>query len=90
MTFEIDKTEYIAIVAGIDSLPPANKGEVIAPAFVELAQKTAMEHLPIDFLICFRRTEPSTNFSLKTAPYKNNSPNGNLTLSSFGICICSL
>ena len=44
MTFEIDKTEYIAIVAGIDSLPPANKGEVIAPAFVELAQKTAMEH----------------------------------------------
>ena len=39
MTFDIDKTEYIAIVAGIDSLSPANKGEVIAPAFVELDKR---------------------------------------------------
>ena len=44
MTFDINKTEYIAILAGIDCLPPVKEGEVIAPAFVELAQKTAIEH----------------------------------------------
>lgn len=44
MTFDINKKEYIAILAGTDCLPPDNKGEVIAPAFVELAQKTAIEH----------------------------------------------
>ena len=57
MTFDIDKTEYIAIVAGIDSLPPANKGEVIAPAFVELAQKTAIEHFTHRFPTLFQENQ---------------------------------
>ena len=57
MTFDIDKTEYIAIVAGIDSLPPANKGEVIAPAFVELAQNTAINHFANRFPTLFQENQ---------------------------------
>ena len=44
MTFDIDETEYIATVTGIDCLPPVNESKIIASEHVELAQKTAIEH----------------------------------------------
>ena len=67
MTFDIDKTEYIAIVAGIDSLPPANKGEVIAPAFVELAQKTAIEHFTHRFPDLFQENRAKYKLFLENS-----------------------
>ena len=67
MTFDIDKTEYIAIVAGIDSLPPANKGEVIAPVFVELAQKTAIEHFTHRFPDLFQENRAKYKLFLENS-----------------------
>ena len=67
MTFDIDKTEYIAIVAGIDSLPPANKGEVIAPAFVELAQKTAIKHFTHRFPDLFQENRAKYKLFLENS-----------------------
>ena len=67
MTFDIDKTEYITIVAGIDSLPPANKGEVIAPAFVELAQKTAIEHFTHRFPDLFQENRAKYKLFLENS-----------------------
>ena len=67
MTFDIDKTEYIAIVAGIDSLPLANKGEVIAPAFVELAQKTAIEHFTHRFPDLFQENRAKYKLFLENS-----------------------
>ena len=67
MTFDIDKTEYIAIVAGIDSLPPANMGEVIAPAFVELAQKTAIEHFTHRFPDLFQENRAKYKLFLENS-----------------------
>lgn len=67
MTFDIDKMEYIAIVAGIDSLPLANKGEVIAPAFVELAQKTAIEHFTHRFPDLFQENRAKYKLFLENS-----------------------
>lgn len=57
MEFDIDKTEYIAILAEIDCLPPVKEGEVIAPAFVELAQKTVIEHFAHRFPDLFQENQ---------------------------------
>ncbi len=67
MTFDIDKTEYIAIVAGIDSLSPANKGEVIAPVFVELAQKTAIEYFTHRFPDLFQENRAKYKLFLENS-----------------------
>ena len=63
MTLDINKTEYIAILAGIDCLPQVKEGEVIAPAFVELAQKTAIEHFTHRFPDLFR-VSPKTQLQV--------------------------
>ena len=47
MTFEINKTEYIAVIAGMDCLPRINEGEIIDPSYIELAQKKATDHFQI-------------------------------------------
>ena len=44
MTFEINKTEYIAVIAGMDCLPRINEDEIIDPSYIELAQKAATDH----------------------------------------------
>lgn len=57
MTFDIQKTEYIAILAGIDCLPSANEDDVITPEFVELAQITAIEHFTHRFPDLFQENQ---------------------------------
>lgn len=67
MEFDIDKTEYIAILAGIDCLPPVKEGEVVAPAFVELAQKTAIEHFAHRFPDLFQENQDKYNLFLENS-----------------------
>ena len=67
MTFDINKTEYIAILAGIDCLPPVKEGEVIAPAFVELAQKTAIEHFTHRFPDLFQENQDQYKLFLENS-----------------------
>ena len=67
MTFDINKTEYIAILAGIDCLPPVKEGEVIAPAFVELAQKTAIEHFTHRFPDLFQENQDKYKLFLENS-----------------------
>lgn len=67
MEFDIDKTEYIAILAGIDCLPPVKEGEVIAPAFVELAQKTAIEHFAHRFPDLFQENQDKYKLFLENS-----------------------
>ena len=67
MTFDINKTEYIAILAGIDCLPPVKEGEVIAPAFVELAQKTAIEHFTHRFPDLFQNNQDKYKLFLENS-----------------------
>ena len=54
MTFEINKTEYIAVIAGMDCLPPVNEDEIIDPSYIELAQKTAIDHFANRFHKLFK------------------------------------
>lgn len=54
MTFEINKTEYIAVIAGMDCLPPVNEDEIIDPSYIELAQKTATDHFANRFSKLFK------------------------------------
>ena len=67
MTFDINKTEYIAILAGIDCLPPVKEDEVIAPAFVELAQKTAIEHFTHRFPDLFQENRAKYKLFLENS-----------------------
>lgn len=67
MTFDINKTEYIAILSGIDCLPPVKEGEVIAPAFVELAQKTAIEHFTHRFPDLFQENRAKYKLFLENS-----------------------
>lgn len=67
MTFDINKTEYIAILSGIDCLPPVKEGEVIAPAFVELAQKTAIEHFTHRFPDLFQENQAKYKLFLENS-----------------------
>lgn len=67
MTFDINKTEYIAFLAGIDCLPPVKEGEVIAPAFVELAQKTAIEHFAHRFPDLFQENQDKYKLFLENS-----------------------
>lgn len=67
MEFDIDKTEYIAFLAGIDCLPPVKEGEVIAPAFVELAQKTAIEHFAHRFPDLFQENQDKYKLFLENS-----------------------
>ena len=52
MIFDIDKTEYIAIVAGKDCLPSVH--EVIDHTYIELAQNTAINHFANRFPALFQ------------------------------------
>ena len=88
MIFDIDKTEYIAIVAGMDCLPSVHVNEVIDHTYIELAQNTAINHFAKDFQLYFRRTKKNTSCFLEITTFKDNFPNGSLILLSFGVCIC--
>ena len=55
MTFDIDKTEYIAIVAGKDCLPSVH--EVIDHTYIELAQNTAINHFANRFPALFQENQ---------------------------------
>ena len=57
MTFEINKTEYIAVIAGMDCLPPVNEDEIIDPSYIELAQKTAIDHFANRFPKLFKENQ---------------------------------
>lgn len=57
MTFEINKTEYIAVIAGMDCLPPVNEDEIIDPSYIELAQKTATDHFANRFPKLFKENQ---------------------------------
>lgn len=57
MNFEIDKIEYISVVAEIVCLPPVREGEVIDTSFVEQAQKTAIEHFAHRFPDLFQENQ---------------------------------
>lgn len=54
MTFEINKTEYIAVIAGMDCLPRINEDEFIDPSYIELAQKAATDHFANRFSKLFK------------------------------------
>ena len=54
MTFEINKTEYIAVIAGMDCLPRINEDEIIDPSYIELAQKAATDHFANRFSKLFK------------------------------------
>ena len=54
MTFEINKTEYIAVIAGMDCLPRTNEDEIIDPSYIELAQKAATDHFANRFSKLFK------------------------------------
>ena len=88
MTFEINKTEYIAVIAGMDCLPRTNEDEIIDPSYIELAQKAATDHFANRFPSYSRIIKKSTNYSLEIIIFKSNFRNGNLTLSNSGIYIC--
>ena len=81
MTFEINKTEYIAVIAGMDCLPRTNEDEIIDPSYIELAQKAATDHFANRFSKLFKDNQEIIIF-------KSNFRNGNLTLSNSGIYIC--
>lgn len=66
MTFDIQKTEYIAILAGIVCLPPVREGEVIDTSFVELAQKTAIEHFAHRFPDLFQENQDKYKMFLES------------------------
>lgn len=66
MTFDIQKTEYIAILAGIDCLPPVREGEVIDTSFVEQAQKTAIEHFAHRFPDLFQENQDKYKMFLES------------------------
>lgn len=55
MIFDIDKTEYIAIVAGKDCLPSVH--EVIDHTYIELAQNTAINHFANRFPALFQENQ---------------------------------
>ena len=55
MIFDIDKTEYIAIVAGKDCLPSVH--EVIDHTYIELAQNTAINHFANRFPTLFQENK---------------------------------
>ena len=57
MTFEINKTEYIAVIAGMDCLPPINEDEIIDSSYIELAQKTATDHFANRFPKLFKENQ---------------------------------
>ena len=57
MIFDIDKTEYIAIVAGMDCLPSVHVNEVIDHTYVELAQNTAINHFANRFPTLFQENQ---------------------------------
>lgn len=67
MTFDIQKTEYIAILAGIDCLPPVREGEVIDTSFVEQAQKTAIEHFAHRFPDLFQENQDKYKMFLESS-----------------------
>ena len=57
MIFDIDKTEYIAIVAGMDCLPSVHVNEVIDHTYIELAQNTAINHFANRFPVLFQENQ---------------------------------
>ena len=57
MIFDIDKTEYIAIVEGMDCLPYVHVNEVIDHTYIELAQNVAINHFANRFPTLFQKNQ---------------------------------